>query len=93
MTSTVPLTVRSPYLHTEATDPILRTHVNRREYDVSAHVNRREVLRERERVRQERLAQTAANLETPAPANTSPSAAPTDIQMATEMHRAYLSRP
>ena len=60
---------------------------------MNAHVNRREVMRERERVRQERLAQSADDLETPAAVNSSPQPAGTDVQQATEMHRAYLSRP
>ena len=55
-------------------------------------VFRREVIRERERLRQESLAQSADNLETPA-ANESSQAAPADTQLATDMHRAYLSRP
>lgn len=53
---------------------------------------RREVIRERERSRQESLARSANNLETPAPDETS-QAAFADTQLATDMHRAYLSRP
>ena len=58
-----------------------------------AHVmHRREEIRERERLRQEGLAASADNLETPAPVSR-PQETPPQAVSGSEIHRAYLSRP